>query len=252
MSDVNELPWLDSLPEIEEEALSAFSRVNYGKLNLTPRFIRWDTVEQEVEGKIVKKRVPVEVDYEESKTLEGRQRSQEIIFAIDIREFNASLEFDYERRVQIGGADWRKTLRPSLEELFGAGADIPNVLRGLNGKYVLVEDVPQQPRRGQTAEDVQYNTIKFLKVYESREQCYKEYVERFGQPAEGTAPVPTEDVPGWCQELADKGWTVQTWHDYLPEIKQAVDAEDGPPPVKHAAVAKKYDIPVTSVQAAAS
>lgn len=166
---------------------------NYGKLTIGQRFIQWN------EGK------PSDVTAAQWKALpqkdaQGKnQKGMEILFGIDVQELNTNLQFTYERKVAVNGADWYKTLVPSIEAILGKGSmaegdTAKNIvdkrsatLRSLNGKYVCVEDAPQQPRKNAAPDAKQYSTIKFVKVFDSREACYAEWKALSGNSASASA-----------------------------------------------------------------
>ena len=79
--------------------------------------------------------------------------------------------------------------KPSLIKALGLskGAEAADLLRGVNGKYVAVKDVPQVPKKGETTS--KYNTISFVKVFASREEAYN--FLNAGQPAPAVAVAAT-------------------------------------------------------------
>jgi hypothetical protein len=148
---------------------------NFGKLSINTRFLKW------TDGK------PTEITATEWQKLpKTGGKGMELIFGVDIQEFKPALEFTYQRKVTVDGSDWYKTVAPSIEALMGKGsmekgdtakgiAPTRNkTLNSLIGKYVAVEDVPQQPRKNAAPDAKQFNTIKFVKVYATREECYAE------------------------------------------------------------------------------
>ena len=132
--------WLQDF-EQEAQAADAFSvRVNYGKLTIKPsRHTHW----QDINGV----RTPVEVTVEQFRQLSTRDRTLELEFSVDIKEFDPTLEFEYERRVNISGGntDWGKIVQPSLGKLLDKNTmkSYVKVVNAINGKYVEVQDVPQ-------------------------------------------------------------------------------------------------------------
>lgn len=189
----------DNVATAEEEAQVASGKFNFGKLKILPRFLGW------------KDKKPTEIDAATYAGLEARARSLEYVFSIDIQEFKPDLRFTYERRVQVGGLDWNKILKPSLEAVIGTGSTdketLANTLRALNGRYVCMEDVPQTPMKNKP-ERSKYSTASLVKVYETRELCYAAWQEKYGSDTSGT---PAADVPN--------GYTSDTW------AKQAGDIE---------------------------
>lgn len=181
----------------EEEAQVAGGKYNYGKLKIVPRFLIW------------KDRQPTEIDAATYATLDARSRSLEYVFSVDVQEFNADLTFTYDRKVQVGGLDWVKTLKPSIEALQGAGATdkdhLATTLRALNGRYICAEDVPQVPTKTKP-DRAKYSTIKLTAVYETREACHAAWQKKYGAaPAAG-------DVPG--------GYTPETWAKQADDLKK--------------------------------
>lgn len=180
----------DGVVAAEEEAQSASGKFNFGKLKITPRFLAW------------KDKQPTEIDAQTYATLDARSRSLEYVFGIDIQEFKPDLRFIYERKVQVGGLDWNKVLKPSLDVVCGANStdkdNLANTLRSINGKYVGVEDVPQTPTKSKPDRS-KYSTISLVKVFESRDACYAAWKEKYGGDAGESAP----DLP--------TGYTAETW-----------------------------------------
>lgn len=140
---------------------------------------------------------------------------------VDTQEFNTTLERGYERRVQVKGApwnrkeadgsytrvasDWEEIFEPSLFEATGI-RDVTKALKAIEGKYVKVLDVPQQPTKKQP--DPTYKTAKIVKVYESREEAYADYLAM--RPAATATEVPTakaysDDVVSAVKMLAGMG-----------------------------------------------
>lgn len=230
--------WLDDLPQVEAEAAAGMARVNFGKLSMYPRYVQWED------------KMPTEVTREEWEKLVPRARSQEVVLGVDIQEFNAALEFTYERRMRIGGKDWRKTFKPSVEKIFGTDSmskeNMSATLRKIIGAYVKTEDVPQQPKRGQDASEVEYNTIKLLHVYETREKCHAAHVEQFGEQSGAGAGT---DTPGWDEALRKLGWTPEGWAGQIPAMQKAYAALSGVPD-KAGKVARDYGVPVECVKQA--
>lgn len=104
---------------------------------------------------------------------------------VDTKEFKPELERGYERRVQVRGTpwnrkeadgkytripgDWEAIFEPSLFAVTGLN-DATKALKALEGKYVRVLDVKQQPTKKQP--EPTYNTAKLAEVYDSREAAY--------------------------------------------------------------------------------
>jgi len=191
----------DNVVTAEQEAQAASGKFNFGKLKISPRFLAW------------KDKQPTEIDAQTYATLGARERSLEYVFSVDIQEFKPDLRFTYERRVQVGGLDWNKILKPSLEAVCGAGSTsgdaLANTLRGLNGRYVCFEDVPQTPMKNKP-DRAKYSTASLVKVYDTRELCYAACHEKYGGEV-GATGAPSADIPS--------GYTSETW------AKQAADIE---------------------------
>lgn len=158
----------DLLNEVNE-AQTGFKQ--YGKLTISTKLYLWRDKKLE------------EANRADWMRAEKGQRAIDTILTVDIQEFKPSLGFTYERKVRVGGLDWQKTLVPSIEAIYGKGsmseAKKAETLATLNGKYVAVMDVPEQPRKNAQPDAKQYNTPKFIKVYASRDECLKDASEGF-------------------------------------------------------------------------
>lgn len=183
----------------ENEAQASAGKLNFGKLKISPRFLMW----------VDKK--PVEIDAATYSKLGARERSLEYVFGVDIQEFKPDLQFTYERKVQVGGLDWNKTFKPSLETIFGKDAvakDLAACLRQLHGAYVCVEDVPQIATKAHP-DRAKYSTVKMVARYATREACYAAWKEKYGDAngsgGNGRVLVTDDnlDVP--------IGYTAETW-----------------------------------------
>ena len=142
---------------------------------------------------------------------------------VDIQEFNTSLERGYERRVQVKAppwnrkeadgsytrvpSDWEAIFEPSLFTVAGV-KDVTKALKAVEGKYVRVLDVKQQPTKRQP--EPEYNTVKFDAIFNSREEAYAAYQALRGGSGE-TAPVVaktySDDVVSAVKTLAQVGQT---------------------------------------------
>lgn len=185
----------------EQEATAASAKYNYGKLKITPRFIQW------------KDKQPTEIDAATYTALDARSRSLEYVFGVDIQEFKPDLQFTYDRKVQVGGPDWNKTLKPSIEAVAGKGSTdkdaLAATLRSLNGSYVCAEDVPQIPTP-KNPNRANFNTIKIITVYPTREACFAAWQERYGGEA-ASGGTPANDTPA--------GYTPEAWAKQAPDLK---------------------------------
>ena len=226
----------DLVGQAEEEATPAGAKFNYGKLTIKPRFLQW----------VDKK--PTEITAALYAAIPPKERSLEYVFSIDIQEFNPALKFTYERKVQVGGLDWNKILKASLTKLVGDAATtkeaLPNTLRTLNGKYVCAEDVPQTPTKSKP--DVsKYNTISVAKVFNTREECYGEYIKAYppsdsrGSSTGGAAHGPTVPI----------GYTADSWAKVKPELVALFDkyATQFPPKVAAKKVGEDYGATMENV-----
>jgi len=218
--------WLQDL-EQEAQAAEAFSvRINYGKLTVKPsRHTHW----QDINGV----RTPVEVTVEQFRQLSTRDRTLELEFSVDIKEFNPTLEFEYTRRVNVSGGntDWNKIVQPSLAKLLDKNTmkSYVKVMNTINGKYVEVQDVPQIK-----GED--FNTIKFLRIFPDRGECFKAWGERFGKDAT-SAPAPSGTAAQHAQEEhpdypASVYGDYTSWKDTVPSVK--IQLEKGVTPAQAA------------------
>lgn len=196
-----------------DRAEQSFQRVAIGKLSIGVKFLKWANP-----GSNEK---PAEVTQDEYINLDPKQRSVQYVFGVNVQEFAPHLQFNYERNLSPGSADWNKSFAPSVESCLGNGsmqkANASATLRKLNGSYVEATEVPQQPRKGdkhlnkQTGEP--YTTISITKVFASREEAYTAYVARFGEHkgdngnGSGDAPMtPGEGLKTWAADLWPQQW----------------------------------------------
>lgn len=166
---------LDDAPEAPSGIFT-----NYGKLTISQKWMKWEN------------NGTVEVSREEYKALpakNGEKNAKQIdmVFHVDVQEFKTSLSFTYERKVTVEGIDWNRITAKSIEEVMGKGSmskDNRNAtLSKLNGKYVAYQDVLQTATK--TKPDPKYNTFKLVKVYDSREACYADFVATGGTKSSG-------------------------------------------------------------------
>lgn len=130
---------------------------------------------------------------------------------VDTQEFNPSLDRKYHRWVQVNGgpwnrknadntyttipSDWAAITAPSLEDVTGK-SDYTAALNQLQGKYVKVLDVKQQPTKRQP--EPEYNTAKFDTVYASREEAYADHNKlRGGTSATAETVTTTTSTPSY-------------------------------------------------------
>lgn len=213
----------DAMDEVPETS-GGFK--NIGKLTLSTRFFVWKDGKTEEASRDEWVRLPARVD---GKTAKG----MDVTFVVDVQEFNPNLGFAYERRVTIGSIDWNKIVAPSIEAVMGKGAmsdaNRGATMRSLNGKYVMVEDVPQIDTKNNTNRS-KYNTVKFHKVYASREAAHAEFTALRGASGNANGVATNANVP------AD--YTAETWASVKPDLVDAVSkAVNGvkAPPAKEAA-----------------
>lgn len=236
----------DLLNEVNETQ-SSFKQ--YGKLTLSTKLMLWRDKKLE------------EASRADFMRAEKSQRAIDTIITVDIQEFKPSLGFTYERKVRVGGLDWQKTLAPSIEAIYGRGsmseAKKSETLMALNGKYVAVMDVPEQPRKNAQPDAKQYNTPKFIKVYASRDECLHDASEGFSTMtgANGATEVSDPMVPA---DYSKADW-LSMKQDVVDAVNQAIaKAEAGakgkPKPViaKAMETAKAEAIATKATELAAS
>jgi hypothetical protein len=196
----------DNLTAAAEDAATKNERPNFGKCDITPRYVQWVAAGES--------RIPEEITGTQFAALPRNERSLELVFEVNIQEFQPTLEFQYERKVMVGNADWWSITVPALEKMFGKGctkdANLSATVGKLQGQYIQANDVLQAKTKRRP--DPEYNTIQFVKVFESREACYAAWSERFGGGENGSAPAPVavaeaalpvpqswidQGLPGW-------------------------------------------------------
>lgn len=153
-----------------------------------------------------------EVEENEYNVTKERNRFMEIDFKVIISEMNPKLEFDYKRKVSIiskGKGDWNQIVRPSIDEVFGKDA----TLASIQGKYVEVQDVPQ-------TRDPEYSTIKFVRVFDSREACkaaYDHYQSQFKKDVADSQPTQSAG-------LNTHPFDMKQWMEYIvPSVKSELE-----------------------------
>ena len=187
----------DDVDEQAEKSQSALS--NFGQLAITvARRIHWSD-----EGVL-------DVTEEIYNALPAGKKSLELLFSVNISEFNPDLDWTHERKVRIGDKDWHKALVPSLRAILGndtmSKGNFSATLQTIDGKYVEVTDVPQ-------ASNPEYGTIKFLTIFNSREEAFAAYSARLGggevtevvaAPTDSGLPIPPNyDAAGWLGMVED-------------------------------------------------
>ena len=188
---------------LDEAAVAAANsgiRTNMGRLTLRLRYLQWVNS------------MPTEVSIDKYRELGKRERSMELTVMVDIQELNPSLDFEYERRVMMHSKDWFEHWQRSLIEYFELDNEITDEslskkerqiemnklvmtkTGALAGKYVLLADEEQSKQKDT---DKIYRTPALLAVYDSREECFDAYEERFGKRPAGAAPVAKEAPDGF-------------------------------------------------------
>lgn len=195
----------------QEEAQVASGKLNFGKLKITPRFVQW------------KDNQPTEIDAATYANLGARERSLEYVFTVDIQEFKPELQFTYERKVQVGGLDWSKILKPSLEAVCGKGSSdkelLAATLRSLNGRYVCAEDVPQTPTT-KKPDRAKYSTVQLAALYDTREACHAAWQEKYGAQAAGAAGSGAAHGSASGGLDVPPGYTAETWAKQAEDLRK--------------------------------
>lgn len=211
----------DILGEAEKAAAEGLTRSTFGKLTLGQRYYffsgspetGWGVEDCDLET--YQKRMA------DSKT--KRSTGLDLVLAVDVQEFNPNLEFEFERRVRVGQADWNKTLVPSIEAVYGKDSmkkKRGEVMGRLDGAYVELHSVPQQPRKNdkhinqETGEP--YTTVKLARVFENQTACREAYVAVFGEPDTSLPAFPSSygDEETWVS-IRDESVT--------PKVKELLD-----------------------------
>lgn len=227
---------LDLMGEVPESS-GGFKSI--GQLTISTRLFVWKKITQP-DGSI--KTLSEEASVDEwkrtPKVVDGKgAKGMDIIFHVNVQELRTSLQYPYERKVTLNSMDWDKLVAPSIEKVMGAGSmkddKRSETLRNLNGKYVMVQDVPQIPRKNAVADAKQYNTVSLLKVYGSREEAYAESKAMGGgESANGNgAAASNPNVP--------TDYTAETWAMCKDDLVKAVsDAVNSVKPAPKKAEAK--------------
>lgn len=223
----------DFLDQVDKQASNADRGFrNFGKLDITvAEYVHW------VDGH------PNVIDADEYAKLPGNQTKIKILFSINIQEFRPDKDWTYERIIQPGDEDWRKTVKPSLVAILGKQSMIEGAysgtLGGLRGKYVEIEDVPQL-KKG--VPDEEFNTIKFLQIFPDRNACFAAFEEYQAELAGGAsvstdvstdatiapmAPATQTVAPATPTPIAPagvpEGWEAPGWNQALPDIFKRLD-----------------------------
>ncbi len=218
----------DDVDEQAEKSQSALS--NFGQLAVTvARRIHWSD-----DGVL-------DVTEEIYNALPASDKSLELLFSVTISEFNPDLDWVHERKVRIGDKDWHKALVPSLRAILGndtmSKGNFSETLQSIDGKYVEVTDVPQ-------ASNPEYGTIKFLTIFNSRDEAFAAYSARLGggEVAEVAVAAPTDSglpIP--------PGYGAEAWLGMVADIQTALAGGQAVP-----IVAKEYEVGIPFIAAIAA
>lgn len=161
----------------------------------------------------------------------SRNKGFEVMFAINIQEFAPHLAWQYERRVTIKSqrnSEWQRIVKPSMEKVLGMKfkkGDFAKAVGKLNGQYVEVHPELVDP-------DAAFPTIKFVRIFNNRDECFKAWSERYGggsvqQPTPAPASSGTA-APQPVTSTADPEFPEGIYGDYaawksmVPSIKDAL------------------------------
>lgn len=208
------MPNWGQLDQASQKIEERGERVNFGQITFSVSYLHWP-------GSKEYPMPPVDVQESAWNTLPDKQRGMRFHVALNVREFGA--DFDYTRRIDMGGADWFKIFKPAIEALpgYGKGAmgkgKYGTTLSTIHGKYVEVHGVPQTKT---SSDGKTYDVPVIVKIFNSREECLAAKQARF--PTDGSTPVVASapaGVPG-----IPPGWTPQGWASVIPTIKTALTA----------------------------
>lgn len=213
MSENPNLPADESFWDNLEEAASAADSggAQFGQLTIKPAsYIHWKK-EKDEDGQI--RTSKVEVTPADFANLPARQKSIELLFVIDVKGMNPDLDWTYDRRVRPGDKDWHRILKPSVIALLGPDSmkqgEYSKTLQSLSGKYVEAADVPQ-------TKDPEYNTISLVRIFESKEECFAAYKERFGDDSVSTG------APSGMPLSTPDGWETGVWLSTVSDVESAL------------------------------
>lgn len=206
---------------------------NYGKLTLAQKWFLW---KDGVKGEVTRD----EFKAADAKVNGKNAKQIDMVFAVDLQEFKPSLSFTYERNVQVDGLDWQKIVAPSIEAVFGKGSfvkgdttkSVPDTrnatLAKLQGKYVSYQDVLQTPTKKKP--DPKYNCFKLVKVYETRETCYADFVASGGNKT--ASDNGTDTGMGMSETPQDPnvptGFDAETWTGVKSDVQTEVAKQETP------------------------
>jgi hypothetical protein len=167
---------------IDEAPEAGFVQLNYGALTVKPQVLRW-TGDKESGRKPERSDMPKGYKLATGETLE-------LVFNVEIAEFNPQLQFAYERTVSVKKSsarektDWTEIVEASLKHVFG-DKWVASVL----GKrvYVEVEDAPNISGRASKSSGKVYGVPKFIRAFKSAAECKAARDAKFTDVAGGTA-----------------------------------------------------------------
>jgi hypothetical protein len=194
---VNEL-----LEQAAESAAQSGERVNVGRLTFSMKYLHWVNSQ------------PVSVDPQTYRTLGQRERSIEITFNVDIQELNPTLDFTYERRVILHSTDWFEHWQRSVIEYYDLKVDDEDLTsrerqaelnklvlqktKELAGKYVMIADEEQSKQKDPTKV---YRTPALVEAYQSKEECFTAYEQRFGRTPSSASSSTADTVTATTSEV---------------------------------------------------
>lgn len=215
--------YFDDFAQAAAEAEKRSEMVNFGKLTTTKNPPRYVWFEKDADGNF-KDRHEIEAEqYRQLVTSKPNEVQMEICFNVDVKEFNPNLDWDFFVYVPIKAgknSDWTKVVKPSLQKLLGKAKmqDFKGVLEYLEGKYVQVKSVPQ-------LNSPDFNTIEFVRIYASRDECFEDWNARFGGTGQSQASQPVATSTG-----VPDGYTPETFQSVLPQLK--AELAKGADPIK--------------------
>ena len=162
----------DNAPE------AGYINVNYGKLVITPNVITWtgDKNNRTKETNPMKAGVPL-----------TKEQTLELVFEVDIAEFNPALEFTWERNVAVKKSgtiltDWSEIVEPSLIHVFGKNW----AKEAMKQPYVEVEDAPNISGKASKKTGKVFSVPKFLRAFANKDECAKAREEKYGKGGSAT------------------------------------------------------------------
>lgn len=144
-----------------------------------------------------------------------RQQSTKFIslhVCLDLQEFDSGNTYMYDKFVTVNGysswidvngdgqkekfeSDWFTTWEPSLKEILGKQyQSTPQALNLIQGKYVRIRNVKQQPVKKNPVPADNHTTPKLAEIYESREVAYAAYQQLRGNVTVTTKEYDTDVI----------------------------------------------------------